>query len=117
MADSSQTSTRAGFAPLLIVAAGLLIPGLAPPAEADPPATETPDIERLRELHHTEQEEVRLVQVPVVVTNRRGRIVQGLDKAGCPGFLNANLNDAGKFASQSAEATLQPISLVLAHHS
>jgi Ca-activated chloride channel family protein len=39
------------------------------------------DIERLRELHYTEQQEVRLVQVPAVVTTKRGRIVQGLDRA------------------------------------
>lgn len=35
-------------------------------------------LERLLELHHTEQEEVRLVLLPSVVTNSRGRVVQGL---------------------------------------
>jgi Ca-activated chloride channel family protein len=39
-----------------------------------------PDIEQLRKLHYSEQEEVRLVQVPAVVTNRRGKLVRGMNK-------------------------------------
>jgi len=56
---------------------------VAGPADGDP-ETDRPgqtDIERLRELHHTEQEQVRLVQVPAVVTNRRGKMVHGLEKS------------------------------------
>jgi len=34
----------------------------------------------VRDLQLTEQQQVRLVQVPAVVTNRRGRLVRGLDK-------------------------------------
>jgi len=67
--------------------------GVAAPAAAsaedDPPdrpaGSEVPSgsktgltIEQLRRLHHTEREDVRLGQVPVVVTNRRGRPVLGL---------------------------------------
>jgi Ca-activated chloride channel family protein len=37
------------------------------------------DIEKLRRLHFQEQEEVRLVQLPVIVTTRRGKVVQGLE--------------------------------------
>ena len=37
------------------------------------------EIDRLVELHHTEQEQVRLVLLPTVVTNRRGRIVTDLE--------------------------------------
>jgi Ca-activated chloride channel family protein len=36
------------------------------------------EIEKLRELHFQEQEQVRLVLLPAVVTNRRGRLKQGL---------------------------------------
>jgi Ca-activated chloride channel family protein len=36
-------------------------------------------LERLIRLHHTETEEVRLVLLPTSVTDRRGRIVRGLD--------------------------------------
>ena len=36
------------------------------------------EIDRLLALHHTEREQVRLVQVPVVVTNRRGKLIRGL---------------------------------------
>jgi Ca-activated chloride channel family protein len=36
------------------------------------------DIEKLRELHYQEEQQVRLVQLPVVVTTKRGRVVQGL---------------------------------------
>ena len=37
------------------------------------------EIDRIAELNLTERQEVRLVQVPAVVTNRRGRPVRGLD--------------------------------------
>jgi len=79
--DPSQKSKREGAALPLAAVAVLLLTYAAIPVKAGSPATETPDLERLRELHHTEREEVRLVQVPAVVTNRRGRIVQGLEKA------------------------------------
>jgi len=36
-------------------------------------------VDRLLELHHTEEQEVRLVLLPAVVTDGRGRIVQGLE--------------------------------------
>ncbi|HXV75620.1 MAG TPA: hypothetical protein VD788_04815, partial [Candidatus Polarisedimenticolaceae bacterium] len=37
------------------------------------------ELERLLELHHTERQLVRLVQVPAVVTTRAGKVVRGLD--------------------------------------
>jgi Ca-activated chloride channel family protein len=46
-----------------------------PAASAGPSDLE---IEKLRELHYQEQEQVRLVLLPAVVTNRRGRVMQGL---------------------------------------
>jgi len=36
-------------------------------------------LERLIKLHHTETEEVRLVLLPTSVTDKRGRVVRGLD--------------------------------------
>lgn len=38
-------------------------------------------IEQLLALHHTETDNVRLVLLPVVVTNRKGRIIEGLELA------------------------------------
>ena len=63
------------------VMAALLVLSVAISAETDSAGGVAPDLERLRRLHHSELEEVRLVQVPAVVTNRRGRTVQGLEKA------------------------------------
>jgi Ca-activated chloride channel family protein len=57
---------------IFVPGAGQDAPGSAPDHEFDPP------IERLR---HTERHDVRLVQVPAVVTNRRGRVVRGLEPA------------------------------------
>ena len=81
MEDPSQTSKRSATALISTVLSSLLLLFAGAPAEAGPAGAEAPDLERLRRLHHTEQEKVRLVQVPVVVTNRRGRIVEGLEKA------------------------------------
>ena len=36
-------------------------------------------IEQLLALHHTETDNVRLVLLPVVVTNRKGRVIEGLE--------------------------------------
>jgi Ca-activated chloride channel family protein len=55
----------------------VLAMGSAAAEESEAPLSRM-DIEKLRELHYQEQEEVRLVQLPVVVTTRRGRVVQGL---------------------------------------
>jgi len=63
------------------VTAAFLVLSVAASAETDSAGGVAPDLERLRRLHHSEQEKVRLVQVPAVVTNRRGRTVQGLEKA------------------------------------
>ena len=60
---------------LLLLAA--LAPGPRPAAEGQ---VSDEEIERLRDLQLTEQEHVRLVQVPAVVTNREGRLVRGLGK-------------------------------------
>jgi Ca-activated chloride channel family protein len=49
----------------------------APPDRSAPTDAE---IQRLRELHFQEQEQVRLVLLPAVVTTRRGRPVQGLEQ-------------------------------------
>jgi Ca-activated chloride channel family protein len=58
--------------------------GDSPPTEEEAPAGK-PDggpsdleIERLRELHYRESEQVRLVLLPAVVTDRRGRPIRGL---------------------------------------
>lgn len=79
--DPGQTSKRGAIILRSVVVAGMLALCAATLAETDPSGPSSVDIDRLRQLHHTEQEEVRLVQVPAVVTNRRGRIVQGLNKA------------------------------------
>jgi len=77
----SVTRPGAGSRWTLVLAGLLLAVPAAAGGETGRSEGELPDLERLRQLHHTEQEEVRLVQVPVVVTTRRGRIVQGLEKA------------------------------------
>jgi VWFA-related protein len=58
-----------------------LATALAAPARADQNTTGLTDeeIERRMQLHHVEREQVRLVQVPAVVTNGRGRVVRGLE--------------------------------------
>jgi Ca-activated chloride channel family protein len=61
--------------------AGLLLFTVAVSAETGSADNSAPDLDRLRRLHHTERQQVRLVEVPAVVTNRRGRIVQGLEKS------------------------------------
>jgi Ca-activated chloride channel family protein len=49
------------------------------PASTDPRGKLTDvEIEKLRELHYQEQEQVRLVLLPAVVTTKRGRVMQGL---------------------------------------
>jgi Ca-activated chloride channel family protein len=45
---------------------------------AQRPEVDDETLTKLRELHYREQEHVRLVQLPVVVTNRHGRTVRGL---------------------------------------
>ncbi len=73
--------------PLLLAA--LLAPAVAggPPPEPGPqaPPSEGKEIddaalERLLALHHTEEEDVRLVMVPATVVDRKGRTVRGLDE-------------------------------------
>jgi Ca-activated chloride channel family protein len=65
----------------------LLVCGLltAAPAAAGGPATQAPSemdaeqLEKVLELHRVEQQEVRLVLLPAVVTTRKGRPVRGLE--------------------------------------
>jgi Ca-activated chloride channel family protein len=77
-------ATRSGLRSLLpfALALSLLAAGSAPAAPRNERRRQLTDeeVERLRGLHLTEQEEVRLVQVPAVVTNRQGRVVRGLGK-------------------------------------
>jgi Ca-activated chloride channel family protein len=67
---------------LLLLASATLAagdPGQAPsePA-AEPSSVDDETLQRLLDLHVTEQAEVRLVLLPAVVTNRKGRLVRGL---------------------------------------
>ena len=74
----------------LLCAATPAVASQAPAAQTVDSSTETPPrgtpsemddeaLERLLALHHTEQEEVRLVLLPSTVTDGKGRVVQGLD--------------------------------------
>jgi len=47
--------------------------------QARPPVPTEEELDRIPSLNLTERQDVRLVQVPAVVTNRRGRPVRGLD--------------------------------------
>jgi len=67
----------ASFAPAPPCGAGPLPPAQESAAPS-PPAPSDAEIERLRELHYQETEQVRVVLLPAVVTDRRGRPVQGL---------------------------------------
>lgn len=49
------------------------------PPHGTPSQMDDEDLDRLLELHHTEQEEVRLVLLPSTVTDARGRVVEGLE--------------------------------------
>jgi Ca-activated chloride channel family protein len=53
--------------------------GAAPPGVGEQTTTDEPTIDELLELHHSEQEKVRLVLLPTVVTNRRGKIITNLE--------------------------------------
>jgi hypothetical protein len=83
-----------GLVLALLVLAGL--PALFVPTPAEPAGSVTPapapvssgesttkiddeQLEYLLKIHHTEQEDVRLVLLPAVVTNRKGKIITGLD--------------------------------------
>jgi Ca-activated chloride channel family protein len=69
------------FASLPTAAIGLLslLLALSPsPRSAGEGGPTDLEIEKLRELHYQEQEQVRLVLLPTVVTDRRGRLKQGL---------------------------------------
>jgi len=81
--------TAACVAGLLCVAPPA-VASQAPAAQTVDTSTETPPrgtpsemddeaLDRLMALHHTEQEEVRLVLLPSTVTDGKGRVVQGLD--------------------------------------
>ena len=67
-------TTMVGLLALLAAFASAAGDETAPPGRA----LSDLEIEKLRELHYQEQEEVRLVLLPGVVTNRRGRVMQGL---------------------------------------
>lgn len=77
-------SAAAALVVLLVLVAVAPAGGDEPPAAPAPsshrprPALSDAEIERLRELHYTETEQVRLVLLPAVVTDRRGRPVRGL---------------------------------------
>jgi Ca-activated chloride channel family protein len=70
-----------GRATAFLLAAGLALwPAAAGSTEipARPGVTDA-ELQRLRDLHYRQEEQVRLVLLPAVVTTRRGRPVQGLD--------------------------------------
>jgi Ca-activated chloride channel family protein len=61
----------------LSLSAHLVVSPLGAAEEGDSP--DDVAIERLRELHHTQYEVVRLVILPATVTSKRGRIIPGLE--------------------------------------
>ncbi len=74
-----QSQARLRLRPVAGALAVLVLAALGA-GNTDPAAQTQPESEQPRELHLIEQEQVRLVQVPAVVTNRRGRMVRGLEK-------------------------------------
>ena len=64
-------------------------------------------VDRLLELHHTEEQEVRLVLLPAVVTDARGRIVQGLKAENFKLFEDYVPQEVRYFNTESTE----PISI------
>jgi Ca-activated chloride channel family protein len=60
-------------------------------------------LERLIRLHHTETEEVRLVLLPTSVTDRRGRVVRGLDAGDFRLYEDQVSQDIKYFSSEAAE--------------
>lgn len=60
-----------------VIALALLATAVLVPLPSSAQVTDA-EVERLRKLHFREEQQVRLVQVPAVVTTRRGRIVRGL---------------------------------------
>jgi VWFA-related protein len=60
-------------------------------------------LERLIKLHHTETEEVRLVLLPTSVTDKRGRIVRGLDAKNIRLYEDQVSQEIKYFSSEAVE--------------
>jgi Ca-activated chloride channel family protein len=71
------------------------------PAELD---DET--LQKLIELHRTEEEQVRMVLLPVSVTTRRGRIVRGLDQKDFRLFEDTVPQEIGYFAKENDQPVI-----------
>lgn len=61
------------------------------------------ELDRLIELHHTQEEEFRLVLLPTSVTDRRGRVVQGLEPDQFRLYEDQVAQDIDYFASEASE--------------
>ncbi len=72
-----------------------------------PPAVDDERLERLLKLHYTESEEVRLVLLPTSVTNRKGRVVRGLNSEDFKLYDNQELQEIKYFSAEAHE----PISI------
>ena len=70
-----------GWVELSLVLLALVLPtgSTADVDRGQRPVPTEAELDRIAELNLTERQDVRLVQVPAVVTNRRGRPVRGLD--------------------------------------
>ena len=77
---TAQSPRRTVLAALVLLALGLIQPGPeAQEPERDGAAAGERTLEELLRLHHREEEAVRLVLLPTVVTTKKGRPVLGLD--------------------------------------
>jgi VWFA-related protein len=93
-----------------LLAAVASVGGLAgdTPARRTPPSNmDDEQLNQLLRLHHTETEQVRLVLLPTSVTDKKGRIVRGLDRTDFHVFENQVLQEIKFFAAEASE----PISL------
>ena len=60
-------------------------------------------LERLRKLHYTESAQVRLVLVPASVTDRKGRVIRGLDEDDFRVYDEGALQEIRYFAAEARE--------------
>ena len=93
--------------PLAIAACWLIGALLSQAAGPASPPLDDAEIDRRLALHHTENETVRLVMLPVTVSNRRGRAVRGLSKADFSLTEETIPQEIRYFSSQATE----PISI------